>query len=53
MCFLILEEKKNENLSFKNGHLGPFVVIFWHLHRYLSQKVDVDGLNEGPNMSES
>ena len=48
-----MEEKKSENLSFKNGHLGPFVVIFWHLHGYLSQKVDADGHSEGLNMSES
>ena len=53
LCFSILEEKKSENFSFKYGHLGPFVVIFWHLHGYLSQKVDADGHYEGLNMSES
>ena len=51
IVFFNFGRKKSENLSLKNGHLGPFVVIFWHLHGYLSQKVDADGHFEGLNMS--
>ena len=29
--------------SFKNCHFWPFLVIFWLLHRYLSQNWDSDG----------
>ena len=45
--------QENDQKGSNNGHLGPFGVIFWHLHRYLSQKVDSDGHYEGLNMSDS
>ena len=51
IVFFNFGRKKSENLILKNGHLGPFVVIFWHLHGYLSQKVNADCHSEGLNMS--
>ena len=51
VCFSILEEKKSKICVSKMAIFRPFVVIFWQLHRYLSQNWDSDGHFEAYSVS--
>jgi hypothetical protein len=52
-CFSILDEKKLKMLVSKMAIFWPFVIIFWQLHRYISQNWDSDGYFEVLSVSKS